>query len=242
MTAANPEELKRLLLVQEQDRGLDALTHQLATLPQRDELVAIDQHRSELEAVQTEIAGRRHELERDQRRLEDEVALIEDRIKTEDGKLYGGEVSGVKELQALQDEIAGLKARQTRVEDQVIGVMESAEPVDEELAQAARQGQELDAQQSAATAGLAEAEVTIDAEAAQLQELRNDTAAGINQDLLGAYQAIRSQPGRIGVAKLVGSTCHGCHLELAAMEVDRLRKLPADSLVHCEECGAILVR
>ncbi len=242
MTAANPEELKRLLLVQDQDRGLDALAHQRSTLPQREDLQAVEQRRVELGVVEAEIAGRRHELERDQRRLEDEVALIEDRIKTEDGKLYGGEVSGVKELQALQDEIAGLKARQTLVEDQIISVMEAAEPVDAELAQVAQQRAELDQQEIALTAALAEAEVAIDAEAGELQQLRNDTAAGINQELLKIYQAIRDQPGRIGVARLVGSTCHGCHLELPAVEVDRLRKLPTDTLVHCEECGAILVR
>jgi predicted nucleic acid-binding Zn-ribbon protein len=36
--------------------------------------------------------------------------------------------------------------------------------------------------------------------------------------------------------------CQACHLALPATEVDRIRHLPADALVRCEHCGAILVR
>jgi len=67
-------------------------------------------------------------------------------------------------------------------------------------------------------------------------------AAGVPGEVLANYETLRSVPGQIGIARLVGSTCHGCHLELAAVEIDRLKKLPDDELVHCEECGCILVR
>ena len=44
------------------------------------------------------------------------------------------------------------------------------------------------------------------------------------------------------VAKLEGSSCRGCHLQLSAVEVERIRKLAPDAMAHCEECGRILVR
>ena len=43
-------------------------------------------------------------------------------------------------------------------------------------------------------------------------------------------------------AKLEAGSCRGCHLQLSAVELDRIRKLPADAIVHCVECGRILVR
>jgi predicted nucleic acid-binding Zn-ribbon protein len=46
----------------------------------------------------------------------------------------------------------------------------------------------------------------------------------------------------VAAALLVNGRCGGCHLALPATEVDRLRKLPADALVRCEQCERILVR
>jgi predicted nucleic acid-binding Zn-ribbon protein len=34
----------------------------------------------------------------------------------------------------------------------------------------------------------------------------------------------------------------GCHISLAAAEVDQLRRQPADAIVHCPDCGCLLVR
>jgi predicted nucleic acid-binding Zn-ribbon protein len=48
--------------------------------------------------------------------------------------------------------------------------------------------------------------------------------------------------GGIGAARLQGATCLGCNLGLPAVVVDRIRKLDPDEVVHCEECGRILVR
>ena len=46
----------------------------------------------------------------------------------------------------------------------------------------------------------------------------------------------------IGIARLNGMTCEGCHLQLSAVDVDRLRKEPSDALVRCTECSRLLVR
>lgn len=242
MTAADSDALKALLAVQELDRSIDALRHQRLTLPAYAELEQLATDSASLEAGSVEVRDGRHVLERDQKRLEDEVALIEDRIRVEDAKLYGGTVKGVKDLQALQDEIASLKNRQGQLEDQILEVMEAAEPVDAELQVLATRQASLDEQASAARERLAADETALDAELETSEAERASTAAAVNDELLAEYDRIRAEPGRIGVARLVGSTCHGCHLELAAMEVDRLKKLPADALVHCDECGCILVR
>ena len=61
-------------------------------------------------------------------------------------------------------------------------------------------------------------------------------------ELWPEYDALRSQLGGVAVARLAGATCQGCHLALSAVEVDRIRKLPVDEPVHCEECGRLLVR
>ncbi|MFV2038633.1 MAG: zinc ribbon domain-containing protein [Acidimicrobiales bacterium] len=242
MTAADPETLKRLLVVHEHDRALDALKHRRATLPEFEEINLVTASVKVLAASAVEMAGRRHVLERDQKRLEDEVALLDARIINEEGRLYGGEVSAAKELQAFQEEITGLKARRSLLEDNVLDVMEAAEPVDAELAanRAEQEVLETRIQALSQAIGVAEDEIDAETESANLQ--RSEAAGGVGEELLAEYERLRSEPGRVAVARLVGSTCHGCHLMLAAVEVDRLKKLPADALIHCDECGCILVR
>lgn len=242
MTAAEPAALVELLAVQDHDTTLDGLRHRRETLPQRQELDDIAAQRDALAASMAEVEEARHELGRTQKRLEDEVALLDERIAREDARMYSGDVVAVKELQALQEEIAGLNKRKTLVEDQILDVMEQIEPVDATLATAAAERARLDAQEAELLAALADAEAEVDGQVEEVSAQRAERAAGVPPELLDVYDGLRSQPGRMGVARLVGTTCHGCHLELAAVEVDRLKKLPADELVLCDECGCILVR
>ena len=239
---ADADALKTLLRIQDLDLTIDGLSHQRSALPEFAELAANDTEQAALAETRAGVAAERHELERRQKRHEDDVALIEDRITEENAKLYGGEVTGVKDLQALQDEIANLQKRQTQVEDEILEVMELAEPVDARLAELDDAKATLDAAADAIRSRIGDREAEIDAELTTLEADRSAAAGDIDAELLADYERIRSRPGAVGVAKLVGSTCHGCHLELPAVEVDRLKKLPGNELIHCEECGCILVR
>ncbi len=239
---ADPESLKGLLAVQDHDRTVDALRHNRETLPEFDEVTRIEAAIVALDGESSVISDQRHELERTQKRLEDEVSLLEDRIVTENAKLYGGDVTGMKELQALQEEVAGLEARQILVEDQILEVMEAAEPIDAELEGFAQRRAEHDGSAASTRQSIIDKQAAIDAELIATEEKRAAAAQALDVTLVEEYERIRAQPGKVGVAKLVGSTCRGCHLELPAMEVDRLKKLPADQLIHCDECGCILVR
>ena len=128
------------------------------------------------------------------------------------------------------------------MEDQIIDVMEQIEPLDSSLAAFAEERAVFDARTAELETELTEAAAEIDAELERVESDRAQHVAEVPDELLGVYHGLRSVPGRIGVARLVGGTCHGCHLELPAVEVDRLKHLPSDQLVTCEECGCILVR
>ncbi len=241
---ADPATLKILLGVQELDRQLDRLAHDRDTLPELASIAEID-----------EPPGRRSMPRRPRSRrgvtsspasrsaTRTRWRCVDERIATEDAKLYSGAVTALKELQALQDEIAGLTARRTVVEDQILEIMEAIEPVDAELAVIEHRRGELTAERRRRSRHAVEARrAEIDAEADAVRTRRGADAADLGDELVAEYERLRARPGQVGVARLVGTTCHGCHLDLAAVEVDRLKKLPANDLVHCDECGCILVR
>jgi len=234
--------LDQLLVLQEHDTTAEQLRHRLLTLPQRDQLVA---HRQELASVEEQtvaVQGQRDEVARTQKRLEDEVASVEAKVVDVNAKLYGGSVTSPRELQALQDDEAALKRHQTNVEDKVIEQMELAVPLDEELEQVKARTAELEALIADTEAALTVAEAECRAELDVVLAERDGIAAGLDPAQIEKYEQLRHDLGGIGVARLVGTNCGGCHLTLSAVELDRIRHAPADDMVFCGECGRLLVR
>lgn len=231
-----------LLAVQGHDTHTDQLVHRRKTLPARGELEATMHKLTDLERRASDVETQRHELARSQQRLEDDISSINDKATQHDKTLYGGTIGNPRELQALQDEIEALKRRVSQLEDQELELMEQIEPLDAELARLAAERNGLDEQARALRAGIAEDEVAIDAELASVRAEREALVGDVEPELLAEYEQLRPHAGGIAIARLVNGSCGGCHLGLSAVEIDRIKKLPDDALVHCEECGRLLAR
>src|SRR6185503_11855264 len=119
-----------LLRLQDHDIRIDQLRHKLATLPERRALDANAAARTAVEGEAVPLQARRDDLARDQKRVEDDVALVEAKAAEVHRTLYGGTVTSPKELQALQADHDSIKRRQGELEDTVLELMEEAEPVD----------------------------------------------------------------------------------------------------------------
>ena len=236
------DDLGPLLTLQEHDLALDRLRHRRATLPARATVAAAE---TEIGAIDLEVAvggEPRGELARHQERLENEAQALAEQAKAADRKLYSGEVSSPRELQALQADIDQLKRHQRTVEERALEVMEEREPLDAQMHALAATREERSADLSAARAELAEAEGEVDGEIAIEQGLRETAAAAIDAPMVALYERCRTNASSgIGAARLVGHTCQGCHLTIPATEVDALRKSPPGTVAHCDNCGAILV-
>jgi uncharacterized protein len=159
-----------------------------------------------------------------------------------DKRLYSGEVSAARDLQAMTDEIEKLKQYCSRLEDQAIELLEEREPLDRQIADMESQLVALADEIKALDGAIATAEREIDAEIATEDGARGGLAAQIPDALLTRYEALRKKLGGTGAAPLNGPQCGGCHLTLPAQDVDRIKHAPPDELILCEQCGRILVR
>ena len=242
MTSASPESLEQLLEIQERDKSITTLHHQRENLPERQSIAGLVEELSSLQKKKDLVATELEAKEDDQKRLEEEVSAIDERVLEQEANLYSGEVSAIKDLQAIQGDIAGLHERKRLVEDQIIMVMEQVEPLKALLESLQTEEQANAEHQNELKDALRVNEENIDMQIESVERERSELASFTSPSLLEIYESIRKQAGNIAVAQLNGRTCKGCHLDLPAVEVDRLKKLPPDELIHCEECGCILVR
>lgn len=231
-----------LLTVQTHDSAADRLRHRRASLPERDELTRSLVADVELRTQIAEATGRRDEVLREERRLDDEVNRLRTKATEVDKRMYSGTVSSPKELQAMQADIDQLRRHADDVEETELEVLERREALDAEVAELEVRAAALAADMDRFTAVIAEAEVAIDAELGVETAARTAAVAGITPDVMSLYEEVRAKNRGTGAARLTGSNCGACHLSLPATEVDRIRHLPPDELARCEHCGAILVR
>ncbi|MGI9577168.1 MAG: zinc ribbon domain-containing protein [Microthrixaceae bacterium] len=234
--------LDALLDVQEIDTKLDQLHHRHANLPERQAVVDAKQAQAGAGAAVEATFAELHEVQSAQKHAEDEASTVEEKAKEVDRTLYGGTIKAAKELEAYQADLAMLKARQAEFEEVAIEKMELAEPLE------ARLGAQRDAAAAAeksvadAEAALLVAVAEVDAEIAEVESGRAAAAEPLEAEVLEQYEGLRRGLGGVGAARLSGSSCEGCHLEIPSAELETVRRAPQDAVVNCPDCGRILIR
>jgi predicted nucleic acid-binding Zn-ribbon protein len=231
-----------LLRVQDLDTLLAQLRHRRTALPERVELTETEATMAGLDARISEAEGRQRDLLARQGELEQQVAAIDQRRQVIERRMYSDTASAARDLQAMNEEVHHLESRRSELEDVELELMEEQEPVDRELAELATERAPLAERAAALHVLVAEAEATVDAELRAAEASRATEAAALPPDLAERYEKLRVRLKGTGAARLIGNRCDGCHLELPSVEVERIKHLPADEVVTCDQCGRILVR
>ena len=236
-------ELEALVELQELDTRLSQLTHRSKTLPEYEQLAILQAEDSDLKTSFGKIEVELSTLRQSQNDREVEIQQLEDKIAKATSSLYSGDMTSPKEAAVLQGEIDSLSKRQSILEDQIIELMEQIEPhaTEETRILTARNNcqEAIDVIEGKIASALSEVE---DERESVVEEKRGvETRAGSN--LVKLYEDNRKRMGdHTAVGRLVGTSCGACFLEIAAVEIDRIRRLPSDQPSECPECGALVVR
>ncbi|MGH9028865.1 MAG: zinc ribbon domain-containing protein [Acidimicrobiales bacterium] len=239
---ASASPLQRLLEVQDRDTVVDQLRHRRSTLPERSRLRDVEVRLSALDQRSKEAQTARDELASRQSALEHQIEVSKARRTELERKMFSGQVAAPRELQAMDEEIKHLARHIGELEDRELEVMEAIEPLDGDLQSADAERDALEGEAASLRNAMAAAEQDLDKEIAEQLSLRQEPASALPPELLARYERLRTKLGGTGAARLVNGSCSGCHLALPAMEVDRIRRAPADTVITCDQCGRILVR
>jgi len=236
------ETFERLLEVQDHDTKVDQLRHRRATLPERAELAELESRRAALDARTGGVRVERDERAERQATLEGQIEAAKSRKSELERRMYGGQVGSARDLAAMDDEVRQLTRHVNELENRELEVMEQLEPLDGELQAAEVERDGIDTRSGELRDVIAHTEKELDAQIDVELSARAPLAAKLPPELLSRYEGLRKKLGGTGAASLVGNSCSGCHLTLPAMEVDRIKHAPPDTVITCDNCGRILVR
>lgn len=186
-----------------------------------------------------EIRLRIDALDRDGSRLEHEIDSLSRKAADEEQRLYDGSVANAKELSSIQHEIENVRRRRSDREDELLAVMEEREQLDAAARDAGARTIAVRAEVDRIAAASGDEIASIDADLATNEAARAALAAEIDPEVLSLYEDLRAQKKGVGAAALVDGVCQGCHEQLSAVELDRVKK--ATGIRRCEHCRRILV-
>lgn len=237
---ASPAQQKELLRLQALDTKSQQVEHQAKALPQLAELAALG---ATAEKTRMALATRTGELE-DVRielgRIESDVEVVEKRIERDTERIE--HTSSVKDVQALDTELAALRKRHTDLEEIELAVMERLEEREAAVAEMAAAGDAIAAQVAEVEGAKAIRLTELNRELGELARDRETIAASLTEELRALYEKRRVVGRGNAAALLRARTCSGCTMTLTGSDLESVRSAAADEVVFCPDCGAILVR
>jgi predicted nucleic acid-binding Zn-ribbon protein len=194
------------------------------------EVVELEARLAEARAAQEAVAARLRESdhERESHRT---------KLRSREKELMSGRIRSPSELMQMSDEVQHMKARFEQEEADQLQLMEDAEAADEGTREALANLDDKRRQSVAEDPELRQDLKAWTAELAEVEAARDRVWEEISSAAQAAYTRMRMRPA---VAQVVGNQCQSCRVTVTSSGMQLLRK-GADDLVHCENCGRILV-
>jgi len=148
-----------------------------------------------------------------------------------------GRIRNPTDLMQMSEEVKHMKARFAEEEDAEMRLMEDADAADEAVRSATANLAESRRRSAAEDPTLREELEGWLAELAEVEAERDSVWEQVPPAAQTAYRRMRMHPP---VAKVVNNQCAACHVTVTSSGMQILRK--GDEIVHCENCGRILVR
>jgi predicted nucleic acid-binding Zn-ribbon protein len=226
--------IEALLILQERDARVAALTHEL------------DQSPHQIAAVEAELAARRakfDDLKMSTRQVEADRKKIDLDVQTRQGAIsrYRTQQQTTRkneEFAALNHEIEHAEKEIAVLEDSELELMEA---YDKGLAAVAEAQKDLMAVEEKAKHKKADLEkraalVAADLVGAEEKQAQAETA--VPEEDLARYRRILKSKKDVAIVPISGQSCSGCHMKLTSQTI--LSARGGEGLTACENCGRIV--
>lgn len=236
---AAAEDQALLLDLQELDTKLTQLGHRAGTLPELATIASLSAEREVLRGTVSAQSGAWEDAQLELTRTEQDVAVVEARVARDSQRLQAS--ASVKDVAALEQELAALAKRQSDLEDIELAVMETVEERAATLAASRAELETLDTRIAEAAASRDEALAALGADRELAESQRAQLAQRVPAELLALYEKQRARYG-VGASHLRGEVSSASGVTLNSSDMVTVRAAAPDDVLLCPDSSAILVR
>ncbi len=171
-------------------------------------------------------------------RLESELAMLKGKVAELETRLYGGAITNVRELTAIETEHSAARRNLAQVEESIAPAEIAAEHARQQFEGLTQELTEKEGLWKARNMELRQEKVRVGTEYNKMLELRNAEASEIPEDDLARYTRLFRSNRGVAVVRVERGVCQGCAVRLPVGELTRLRN--ADGPIPCS-CGRALI-
>ena len=234
----DPRQLPVLMIFNQQVFQIRKLEAQAEKIAAGEESESIREALLLLSSQASQMLSNHEEIERDLRRSEADLELVEARIARDEQRLT--QSADARTITGIQHELVTLGKRKGELEEAQLLQMERVEDskaVQNET-QLSREALQEDLKMATDDANRSLARVTL--ELSGLRGLTEKNRSSIDSALVELFERLSKRGSAIG--SLRGSTCGACNMNLTSTALGAIRAIAHDELATCPECSAILVR
>ena len=229
------ETLELLYKLQKLDDEIDELVKEEESIPGRKAQLEED-----LKAEEEKLKNTKDEwvnIAKERKDKEIELDSIGDRIRKFQSQLL--QVKSNKEYVALQEEINMLKEQSSKLEDEILELLDKGEEVNKAIAREEKNLEEARKVTAKEKAKLDDELQRVKNKIAIKRDERKRLVSGLDEMLLARYQRIRDNKGGLAVTPVKNGACGGCFRRIPPQEMQELKKM--DRIITCEGCGRIII-
>ena len=228
------EQISILVRLQTIDSDIQKIESRLGKVD--GEIAALDSELDEFESSIKEKVAIGEEYQKTFRSLESDANLNLPKIAKSKEKLTS--VKTNKEYQALLKEIKDLKTANSKIEDQMLEILEQSDTAEAQLSEKNQEFEFAKIRVAGEKAGITMAAEKDRTRLAELQVDFQTVLDTVNPDILKAFRSVRSRIGNLAVAKVEDAVCAGCHMNIPPQMYNELQRF--ESLMYCPQCQRII--
>jgi predicted nucleic acid-binding Zn-ribbon protein len=230
---------KSLLELQKIDSKIDELNLKEKKLVERDRYVQLSEEVGKIDVLFKAMSGKLHAESAVQKRLEDELRILNSKAEREQNRLYSGTITNPKELASVQQEVTHLKEQ---IDEKELSLLEQLETVDKMKSDC----DAVEARLRLRTSEMNDAKEEMDKMLSEIhgarelcQTERVPVEMGLSDDARSVYDRARTKH-QIAVTVLENGLCCGCRMDLPSNDYERIEQ--STKLERCTNCGRIIVK
>lgn len=233
------DQQKKLLDLQKLDTEKDQIEYAFEKLEHRDKLEHLQNKANEYDAQQAKANVKYEDYLRQLARLEEDERTVRARI--ERNKERENTSSSVRDITALEGEIASLLGRCSELEDAQLELMELIEHHRQQEQQIKSQQEQVQNEMAVVRDEYEQKKTELAREKEALLRERTFVIENINADLVALYEKQHERYG-VGASLLRGSISLASNMTLTQIELEKIRSCDPEDVILCPDSNAILVR